>query len=563
MSEPVKGDAPATPARLADARRLTALRDSGLLDTTTEETFDRVTRLTAGLLGVPVAQVNVVGHDRQISKSQVGVAEPWASLPSLPLSHSFCQHVVTADAPLVVEDARKHELVWDNLAIEDLDVAAYLGVPLRDEAGHVLGALCAIDHETRTWSPDDVSHLEDLASFLRTELQLRDAARQLDTEARSERRRREMSNRRLRQLADASADAIFIVSTKPEFSLDYISPAVEDITGYPPEAFHADPELGARLLHPDDIGDFEQAMADQPQREPVECRCQHRDGSWRWISLLTAALTDEDDEIVAVQAVVRDIDRRKRAELSLRNALATEQEALDHLSRLNEMKSTFLTAISHEVRTPLTTILGFSAILDERGDELPDARKKELAGRLNANAQRLQHLLTNLLDVDRLSRGVVVRAPSATRLDDLVRRVVDGLANEGRRVEVDLSAVTAVVDAAQIERVVENLLSNALRHTAPGTRVRIGLSDGPGTATLVIEDEGPGIADELKEQLFAPFAQGSDAATAASPGTGVGLTLAREFVTLHDGEVRLEDRPGGGTRAVVRLPATARSAVGN
>lgn len=153
--------------------RLTALRETQLLDSPGEEAFDRFTRLAARLLDVPVALFSLVDADRQFFKSQTGLPQPWAQKRETPLSHSFCQHVVASDAPLVVEDARSDPRVQDNLAVRDLDVVAYLGVPVRSSEGFVLGSLCAIDVVPRQWSRADLDALTDIASALMSELELR------------------------------------------------------------------------------------------------------------------------------------------------------------------------------------------------------------------------------------------------------------------------------------------------------------------------------------------------------------------------------------------------------
>ena len=150
-------------SRLTDPARLGALADSGMADTVPEETFDRLTRLVQRCLRVPVALVSMVEGERQVFKSQQGLEEPWCSIGETPLSHSFCQHVVTRDAPLEVQDAREHPLVRDNEAVADLNVIAYLGTPLRAPGGHVLGSLCAIDGQPRVWTEADRETLDALA----------------------------------------------------------------------------------------------------------------------------------------------------------------------------------------------------------------------------------------------------------------------------------------------------------------------------------------------------------------------------------------------------------------
>lgn len=152
--------------------RLNELRHTLLLDSPAEESFDRLTRLTSTVLNVPVAVVSLVDSDRQFFKSCLGLPQPWASQRQTPLSHSFCQHVVESRRPLVISDAREHPMLRHNPAIRDLGVIAYAGAPLITPNGHVLGTLCAIDHEPRHWTTEQIGILSNLAGSVLSEIQL-------------------------------------------------------------------------------------------------------------------------------------------------------------------------------------------------------------------------------------------------------------------------------------------------------------------------------------------------------------------------------------------------------
>lgn len=156
--------------------RVAAVRDTGLLDAPARDELDRFTRLVVRLLGADVALLSLVDEDRQFFASAIGLPEPWASTRETPLSHSFCQHVVISDRPLVVRDAREDSGLRSNLAIRDLGVIAYAGVPLRSPEGEALGALCAIGAQPRTWTADEVAVLEDLAAAASSEIALRSLA---------------------------------------------------------------------------------------------------------------------------------------------------------------------------------------------------------------------------------------------------------------------------------------------------------------------------------------------------------------------------------------------------
>jgi len=151
------------------------LQTLGLVDTPPEDSFDRFTRVTVHMLDVPVALISFVEEerDRQFFKSQMGLGGHWAQARQTPLSHSFCQYVKRDNRPLVIEHAPDHSLVCDNLAIRDLNVRAYLGVPIHGPDGDALGALCAIEPDRRTWYAEDVSAMQDLAACVDAQIRLR------------------------------------------------------------------------------------------------------------------------------------------------------------------------------------------------------------------------------------------------------------------------------------------------------------------------------------------------------------------------------------------------------
>lgn len=170
-----------TRSSVTSAERLGALRATDLLDTPREESFDRLTRLAARLVGAPTALVSLVDEDRQFFKSSVGLDEDLERSRETPLSHSYCKYVVATGRPFVIEDARENEITKDSPAIADYDAISYCGVPLRDGAGHLLGSFCVLDTEPHQWSEADIQSLSELAELVMTELRLRKLANDLDT----------------------------------------------------------------------------------------------------------------------------------------------------------------------------------------------------------------------------------------------------------------------------------------------------------------------------------------------------------------------------------------------
>jgi PAS domain S-box-containing protein len=263
-----------------------------------------------------------------------------------------------------------------------------------------------------------------------------------------------------------------------------------------------------------------------------------------------------------LRGLMVDITQRKLAEQALRaserqasDAFRREREAAKRLRALDEMKNTFLEAVSHDLRTPLTSILGSALTLEQTQLDIPREDAIDLVRRIATNARKLERLLGDLLDLDRLQRGIISPQRRPTNLQELVGRAVEETENpHGRDVHLEVAPVAASVDGAKVERIIENLVSNALRHTPREANVWVRADGRDGGVVLVVEDDGPGIPDELKEEIFEPFRQAPGSAAGHSPGVGVGLSLVRRFAELHGGRAWVEDRAGGGASFRVFLP---------
>ena len=157
---------------LEDRARLHSLAETGLLDAPERISLQRYARIACKALGAPVGLVSLVDAERQFFAGAHGLDMPWSARRQTPLSHSFCQHVVDQRSPLVVGDARNDERVCDSLAVDELNVSAYAGVPLRDPEGNVLGSFCVLDTQPREWTTTELQVLESLAAAVAEELEL-------------------------------------------------------------------------------------------------------------------------------------------------------------------------------------------------------------------------------------------------------------------------------------------------------------------------------------------------------------------------------------------------------
>ena len=256
---------------------------------------------------------------------------------------------------------------------------------------------------------------------------------------------------------------------------------------------------------------------------------------------------------VSVFMIAASLSEKEVAEEALEEAYARERAASARLRELDAMKNTFISAVGHDLRAPLATIAGFAHVLLQKLDDFSEEEVREILERISGNVERMNQMLANLLDLDRLERGDVQASLVQVDLSDLALRVVRSLETD-REIHVDKDQVVGWIDEVLMERVLENLLLNAIRHTPPTTSIWVKLQRRDDGVEVSVEDSGPGIPDEQKELVFQAFKRGSDG---AAIGTGLGLFLVARFAELHGGRARVEDRAGGGAAFRVFLPQSA------
>ncbi|HEY6678021.1 MAG TPA: PAS domain-containing protein [Actinomycetota bacterium] len=328
----------------------------------------------------------------------------------------------------------------------------------------------------------------------------------------------------------------------------YISPQVERVLGYTPEEWLAHPHPMASFTHPEDLSAARQEeerslSSGEPFR--AEYRMQTKAGRWRWILDEATPVRDQTGRPFVLQGVMYDISKRKHTEQEL-------AEVLEKLRAMDRLKNTLLHTLSHDLQNPLTAIHGAASTLERLDSQLSTDERRSLLKSLTDRTQHLRTLLTDLLDLERLDRGMVEPRRSPVDLPAMIRRlVVSSEALTGRTVEIDTEPVTIAVDQAKVERMVENLLANAARHTVDA-RVWIRVAAQDGGALISVDDEGAGVPDDLKEKIFVPFSRGPEAADI--PGSGIGLSLVAGFAELHGGRAWVEDRSGRGASFRVFLP---------
>jgi len=235
--------------------------------------------------------------------------------------------------------------------------------------------------------------------------------------------------------------------------------------------------------------------------------------------------------------------------------LGTAQDVTEQ-RHAESLRDDILSTVSHELRTPLASVLGYAMILQERGSNLGRSAVEGMLEQIVEQARRIDRLLSDLVDVDRLRHGIVNPIREPTDLNELVDEVVAPYKSD-RPLTVDAESITANVDRAAVERIVDNLVRNAVKHTPRGTPVALSMEQAGRDVLLVVDDDGPGIPDHQKANIFEIFDRG--AGPQSHGGTGIGLSLVARFASIHGGRAWVEDNPSGGASFRVLLPDCALS----
>ena len=291
-----------------------------------------------------------------------------------------------------------------------------------------------------------------------------------------------------------------------------------------------------------------------------------RDRWWGWLAFET--VTDrqwtpvEIDALEAAAAVLGACVQQQEASELLQaseqraaEAFRREHTAAERLRSLDRLKDVFLTAVSHELRTPLTAIGGLAETLSVHDERLGTDQRRVLLARLRTNSQRLEALLGELLDLNRLREDAVPVIPVDVDLRALLSDAIDAaeLVLGARACHLDVEVAQIHTDRALLGRILAHLLENVGRHTPSDASVWVRVTAVDGGVVVQVDDDGPGIPGTWRRRVFEPFQHGPDV-NEHQPGTGIGLSLVSRFATLLGGRAWAEPREGGGASVRVQLP---------
>lgn len=350
-----------------------------------------------------------------------------------------------------------------------------------------------------------------------------------------------------RKLSDWLPGVSYVARPDALWSPVVVGDGLRSLLGVDPHAWGDDPEIWIRSIHP----------ADRSRVMGARATCVEQDGDYeahyrlrthqgvRWVrDLAKVVRTGTGDRLVV--GVVFDVTPEHRAQQVLEDLYDAAQERISQLRREGEARDTLLRLFGHDVRSPLTSALGVL-------DRLSDADGPEAEGPLEALRDmlgRMQRLVEGVLDEDRLLRGRPVQF-GMTDLAEVTGEALEEFTDAQDRILLEARPVVARIDRTLIERVIHNLVRNALDYTDDEFPILVRVVPRESTVVVAVEDHGPGIPEGLRERITQPFVRGSGVQT---DGLGLGLTLVQQIVDLHGGTLRLVDLDGEGLSVRVELP---------
>ncbi|HVG39125.1 MAG TPA: ATP-binding protein [Pyrinomonadaceae bacterium] len=367
---------------------------------------------------------------------------------------------------------------------------------------------------------------------------------------------------RYRNIAEAIPQIVW--TARPDGWLDYFNQRWFDYTGLKLEQTAG---WGWQLvLHPDDLErSLEQwkQSVDTGRAYEVEYRLKRAaDGAYRWHLVRALALRNNAGEIVKWFGTCTEIQDQKQVQEVRSRLLAREQEARKQAEETSRAKDEFLAIVSHELRTPLTAIYGWARML--RTTDLDEAAQEHALEVIEQSARAQTRLIEDLLDVSRIVTGKIHIDPRPVELLPVIESAIDQVraAAETKNIRLyhSLDAKTGPVsgDPDRLQQIVWNLLSNAIKFTPEGGRVEIRLERTETTIDIIVSDTGIGINKDFIPFVFDRFRQADSSSTRAHGGLGLGLSIVRHLVELHNGAVEVDSfGEGQGATFRVKLPVMA------
>lgn len=395
----------------------------------------------------------------------------------------------------------------------------------------VIGVITfAVTHNKRAYNESDLSTAEELAA--RASLAIENARLYHESA---------LARERLDNLIANVPGVVWETYGEPESPkqrLNYVNDYIETMMGYSKEDWFSTPHFWMNIAHPDDI----EMVKSESHRfyangkgGTLRFRIKKKNGAYIWVEAQTKVIKDEKGSVIGMRGVTMDISERMK---------------------LEEKKDEFLSIASHELKTPLTSVKGYLQILSKRMKTIEDGSLRQLVDKSNRYLDKLNSLISDLLDVSKMQSGKLQLSMSDFDIFDLLTEAVESM-------QPTISTHTLVIkknihlvihaDKERLEQVLANLITNAVKYSPEANRVHIYVEEGEKSIEISVQDFGIGISEKDREKLFQRFYRAEDIAKQFS-GMGIGLYISSEIVRRHNGSFRLQSKIKQGSIFTFSIP---------
>ncbi len=542
-----------------EIERLKTVLSYNMLDTPYEKEFDELTRLLSLICNAPTAIISLIDDKRQWYKSKTGI-----TVPETPLEETFCQHTILQDELVEISDARFDERVNKNPHVLAKDgIRFYAGMPLKAENGHNIGTVCVVDNEPKQlnpWQKEAVKLITNQAMHLfeskkKNQVLGNELEKILEEKVEKTRRQLRQKESDYKLLLDAIKITSGVVEYTPDGTIKKVNQQYLNFLGYTEEELIGKSE--AILLTSDKQKENTAFWEDLKNGRAKSSRIK-RLGKNRtpiWMQATYNPIKDLDQKVTGIIQIAQDISKEIEAVRAIK-------EAKNLAETLNIQKDNFIANVSHEIRTPIHAVLGFTNLLLDIEKE---PEKKEYLQAVNTAGDSLLFLVNDILDLSKMEAGMLQIEHNNFKLRDCIHNVFAILKLKARQKNLDFQCEIQknvpeqlIGDSNRLGQILINLLGNAIKFTEKGSvKLEIKATPKDNKTSLInfeVSDTGIGIPAEKLEHIFERFAQAGNNTAQKYGGTGLGLNISKQLIEKQNGVVSVKSIPGSGTSFTFQIP---------
>lgn len=542
-----------------EIQRLKTVLSYNMMDTPYEEEFDSLAKLVSLICETPIAVISLIDDERQWFKAKVGIEGTEA-----PIEETFCRYTILQDEILEIQDAQLDERVKNYPQVQaSSGIRFYAGAPLKAGNGDNIGTVCVVDSQPRKLTDKQRDALQLLTKQAMMLLETRKKNRELGVELEQivESKIKEAERQLLQKNAEynlllkAIKKSSGVVEFSPEGKIVSVNKNFLDSVGYQKEELlEKDHKV---LFHQKDLEKLEEFWKTLRQGKFISGRFRrkHKDGRDIWLQATYNPIVDLENNIIRIINVTQDISAEIEAEKKL-------QQAKEMAEALNLQKDMFIANVSHEIRTPIHAVLGFTELLLEKEE---DSQKKTYLQSVKTAGDNLLYIINDILDLSKIEAGIIQIEKEHFILREVVENVFNVLHLKAHQKKLRfVHRIAAEVpgsfigDKNRLAQILINLLGNALKFTLTGSvELEVDLRSRVGENAILefkIKDTGIGIPREKLTTIFERFSQADENTSRKFGGTGLGLNISKHLIEKQNGSISVSSTEGTGSVFSFTLP---------